>query len=596
MSGEPPTLPEDPAKLVPLEPGQTPLRWQMEAMLSIRRYLPEYADILVSAATGTGKGTLIASLVVKAFRAGKRTLFLVHRDELIDDVMKRALAIEPNLSAGKVKGDRNEWAALCVFASVQTLQKKRLLDIGRFDFVITDESHHATAKTYQAIYARVRENNERAKHIGFTATPFRSGKGGKTTGIGDVFKILCYEYSLQDAITDGVLCPLVCKQIETHLDLTDVDPDDEDRLEKLVDTPDRNRIVAEKYNEHRPGKQAIIFGVSIAHAKNLAAAFKEQGVNAEPIWGTDRARAKKIAAFKAGTITVLCNKDLLTEGFDHRPVEFVGLVRPTESRGLFAQMIGRGTRRSADTGKVDGFIADFVANSKTHDLVSTSNLSTKVESQRIEVGSEVRHKRIAEFSSGVVTSLSEDGQTADVLWSGIGEPPFDPPGPYPCDQLVLVRPPRAADEFQIVPKVAGVSEFEVMLFGNGARQVAWYTYDSSTRGKIKVARGQGMSVIVCKARGVDTVTWDAWLLRTGQDGADLVATGAYAEVFQTACGRVENPMPYDLDWQRDPATDRQIEVLRKFNIRRDKLSKGEASMLLEIKIGMLRIARVGDGR
>jgi superfamily II DNA or RNA helicase len=597
---------EDPTILVPLEPGQTPLRWQREAMLSIRKYLPEHGDILVSAATGTGKGTLIASLAVKAFRAGKRTLFLVHRDELIEDVMARALAIDPRLSAGKVKGDQNEWAALCVFASVQTLQKHRLADIGRFDFIFTDEAHHATAKTYLNIYKRVREVNPRAKHIGFTATPFRSGKDGKTTGIGDVFRLLCYEYSLQDAINDGVLCPIICMQIETHLDLTDVDPDDEEKLEKLVDTPDRNAVAVAKYLEHRPGKQAIFFGVSIQHAKNLAAAFKAQGISAEPVWGTDRARAKKIAAFKAGTLTVLCNKDLLTEGFDHRPVEVVGLVRPTNSRGLFAQMIGRATRRSPATDKETGLVLDFVANSSTHDLVSTSNLAAKEEHQRIEIGDEVRHKRVAALSKGTVDALSPSGKWANVIWANLGDRSDEFDGGYPCDLLVLTVAARTASTFEMVPTVAGVSQFEVMLFGNGARQVAWYTYDSSSLGKIKVARGERMSCLVLRKDG----RWEAWVTRhvqvenpqlpllpsgtyqkVWQESCERIAYGDYGAVFSRACTAVENPQPYDLDWQKDPATPRQVEVLKKFQLRREHLSKGEASMLLEIKIGLLRVDR-----
>lgn len=588
-------------ELVPLAPGQSPLQWQSEAMLSIRKYLPQYSDILISAATGTGKGTMIASLVVKAFRAGKRTLFLVHRDELIDDVMSRAIEIEPRLSAGKVKGKINEWAALAVFASVQTLRGKRLADVGRFDFFITDEAHHAVAPSYLNVYKRVREINERAKHIGFTATPFRSGRGGKTSGVGDAFKILCYEYSLQQAITDGVLCPITCIQIETHLDLTGVDPDDEDALERIIDTPDRNRIVAEKYREHLNGKPAIVFGVSIAHARNMAAALVDQGVRAEAVWGVDKERKRKIDAFKAGAIQVLCNKDLLTEGFNYPAVEGVLLNRPTESRGLFAQMIGRATRRSP--GKDCGKVLDFVANSATHDLESTRNLGKKEEAQRIEVGAVVRHKRIADLCEGTVTELTGDGLKASVIWKGFGLSDRD--GWFPCELLVLLRPPRAESELSIVPSVAGVTEFEVLLFGDGPRKVAWYTYDSSTRGKIRVARGQGMSVIVLRDKvgrgepaqdgtGRDAPgQWGAWTHRDRV--ADRIATGEYGPVFATACSAVENPMPWDSDWQGDPATERQIEVLRKFNVKREKLSKGEACMLLEVKFGILAIDRAASG-
>ena len=586
--------------LVPLAAGQTPLRWQREAMLALRKHLRDHRNVLVSAATGTGKGTLIASLIVKAFRAGKRTLFLVHRDELIDDVMARAMEIDPRLSAGKVKGKQDEWAALAVFASVQTLRGKRLESVGRFDFVITDESHHATAKSYQTIYKRVREVNPNARHIGFTATPFRAAPKGKTRGIGDAFDILCYEYSLQDAISEGALCPIRCVQIETEIDLTGIDPDDEDAAERLVDTPERNDVVAERVIEAAAGKPALVFCVSIAHAQHVAEALITRGAKAEAVWGVDKGRATKIARFKAGQTQILTNKDLLTEGFDHRATEVVAIVRPTQSRGLYMQMVGRGTRRSPATGKTMGTVLDFVANSSTHDLASALDLSKKEHTQRIEIGAEVRHRRTAELCKGCVTALSPAGTWADVVWSGADLDPFD--GGYPCDALVLLRAPITPSVLDIVPGVLGVNEFEVLLFGEGSQRVAWYTYDCS-RGRVRVAKGETrkdgaeMSVIVLPHEG----RWEAWTLRKWTDrslgvpmpaeSADRVADGAHDHVMSRATSAVENPQGFSRDWQREPATERQEAALKRWGLKRERLSRGEASMLLEVKIGMLRIDR-----
>lgn len=587
------------ADLVPLEPGKKPRRWQEEAMLSIRRYLAQHSDVLVSAATGTGKGTLIASLVVKAVRAGKRILFLVHRDELIEDVMARALAIEPRGEwAGKVQGPTNQVDARAVFASVQTLRgPARLNQVGRFDFVVTDEAHHATAKSYQAIYRRVRLVNPAARHIGFTATPFRSTQDGKTTGLGAVFECLAYQYSLQDAITEGALCPVVCIGIETDLDLSEVDPEDEAAIEKLTDTPERNAIVVAKYREHLEGRPAIVFCTSVAHAKTLASLFTDAGIPAAAVWGAmpKRARADTIAQYKSGAVKVLVNKDLLTEGFDAPETEGVLLDRPTNSVGLFAQMVGRVTRLSPATGKTRGLVLDFVGNASRHDLATFANLTAPGESQRVGIGAIVRHRRRAELHEGTVVGLAFTDpmpdpppaypDRAEVLWQG------QPQDWHPCAELVLLREPPGQREIAIVP-VVGVREFSVLLFGEGSgHTVAWYKYEGAN-GLYLTARAKGLTVQMRK------VSKEEWVAHERLDEVVSPVAGpgpfadvrAAAEKVFTTHGRT--PDRFNKDWQRDPATDAQLAALKRWGLgRRTNLSKGEASMLLETKI---TIARVND--
>jgi superfamily II DNA or RNA helicase len=354
----------------------TPRQWQIEAMDAIYQGMADYSKILVSAATGTGKGSLIAALAVCEFRNGKRLLFLVHRDELIDDVMARAKATYPGIDAGKVKGPLNQIDRQIVFASVQSLRGRRLAELDHFDFVITDEAHHATAPSYLQIYYQIEKINPNWKHIGFTATPFRYGGVGKTAGLGKAFQRLVYEYPLAQAIEDGALCPLRGVAVETHLDLAGVDPDSVDRLAAIVDTPSRNQIVAAKYLELAAGKSAICFSVTVAHAAHLAQAMVDAGVAAEAVWGTDPDRTAKIARYKAGTTQVLCNCELLTEGFDAPQTEAVILVRPTGSIGLYSQMVGRGTRLFP--GKAEGLVIDFVGNAAKYPLVRLSDLTTPV--------------------------------------------------------------------------------------------------------------------------------------------------------------------------------------------------------------------------
>lgn len=363
-----------PIPFIPLPTGMTPRKWQREAMEAIYAGVKTNSKILVSAATGTGKGSLIAALAVRVFHANQRLLFLVHRDELIDDVMARAKAAYAGIDAGKVKGAFDQYDRQIVFASVQSLRGKRLTELGHFDYVVTDEAHHATAPSYLAIYEHVGSVNPNWKHIGFTATPFRYGGYGKTAGLGKAFERLVYEYPLSKAIEDGALCPIRGVAVETHLDLSGVNPDNLGALVGVVDTPSRNKIVAEKYLELAVGKPAICFSITVDHAARLAQAFVKAGVNAEVVWGTDPNRAEKIARYKEGKTQVLCNCELLTEGFDAPQTEAVILVRPTGSIGLYSQMVGRVTRLSP--GKKEGLVIDFVGNAAKYPLIRLSDLTT----------------------------------------------------------------------------------------------------------------------------------------------------------------------------------------------------------------------------
>lgn len=568
---------------LPLAPGQTPLPWQEEAVRAVKREMRAGKKrILTSAATGCGKGSLAAGLIVAVHNARKRSLFIVNRDELIDDVMERALAANPRLLCGKVKGPLNEIDRLAVFASAQTLQKERLKDIGHFDYLFVDEAHFAASPSWSAIIKRVIEVNPEAIILGFTATPYRTGSAGGTKGLGDVFEVLASQYTLEQAIRDGVLSPLICRAIDTHLDLTGVDPDDEKKLAKIVNTPERNASVVDAYLAERPGKPGIAFCCSIQHAKDLAAAFTARGISASFVSGDDPQREEKIRAFKQGRTTILCNRDLLTFGFDYRPLEVVMLVRPTTSLLLFTQMVGRATRLAPN--KESGLILDFVANSAGLGLASIADLSTPPPHVRITVGAVVRHRRDEDLSEGVVLELGADDD-AEVCWKGVD----GQDGLFPCKDLVLLREPRPPATLTPTPAVLGTSTFTVELFGTEAgKRVGWYTYESQTYGKVKLARGKTESALLVPEEP-RSQNWTCYLMRRGGDGVHVLKAGRYHECESAASAAIRDPQDWNKDWLGDPATEKQLAALRRFRIRREKLSKGEAAMLMDIKIGLARV-------
>ena len=565
-----------------MQPGFTPRAWQLACVNALYKHMPQHKRLLVSVCTGGGKSDVIPGLMVKAARKGRRSLFVVNRDELIDDVWNRAHRIDSRLYSGRVQGPRDEIDRQAVFASAQTLQKERLNSIGKFDLVVWDEAHHLGAKSWAAIQRKVSEVNPAAWHIGFTATPFRTGPSGGTRGLGEAFDILAYEYSLEDGIRDGVLSPLVCKAVETHLDLTGVDPDDEKALAKLVDTDERNRTVVESYLEHLRGKSAIAFCASIAHAKRLAIAFQMAGVKAEAVWGTDKDRDKKIAAYKEQRIDVITNRDLLCEGFDAKHTHGVLLDRPVQALGLFCQMVGRATRLWP--GKEHGLILDFVANSSGLTLASIADLSTPPPSVRITVGCIVRHRRDESLPEGTVVALRDEEQ-ADVIWAGRSEAD----GVYPCRDLVLLRAARVPDTLVLEPNVIGTSTFTVILFGKEAgRVVGWYQRDSKTYGKVYVTKGKDEAALLIPT-APKSHTWEYWHLakRWGEKStATLRHTGHFHECKDRAEAVIDRPQDWNKDWLGDPATEKQLKALHKTG---QKLSKGEASMLLEIKYGLMAV-------
>lgn len=540
-------------------------------------------------------------------RRGKRVLFLVHRDDLIRDVMARALAVEPNLPAGKVQGKHNEIDAQCVFASVASLGPKRLPQLGAFDCILTDEAHHATAPSYQRVYARVRDQNPSVLHIGLTATPFRSAPKGETSGLGRVFEALVYEYPLDVAIADGALVPVNGLKVQTQMVVTG-DLDDDEAVGKQVDTEDRNNLVVDQYLKAAAGKPAVVFCATVAHAKHVAEAFRARGVRAESVWGEmpDRDREATLALYRQrpDLLPVLCNKDLLTEGFDAPKTEVVMLARPTQSRGLYAQMVGRCTRLSFATGKTEGLVIDLVDNCGTHKLASFADLTSPPDEQTVTLrfGEKVRHKTDKDLTLGVVLDVDREGpvpkvevdwkvKVAGVRW-------------HPTREILRIVPLKKADEPEQlrIGGIAGVSEFKVVLFGGAATRsaVGWYE-TVSTKGTRRLTASGGdrpqlvVQLLQQKApKGTKEETWEAWALL--DDRAWHLTTGdldavqdAGVEAFRAE--RIP-PRQFGANWQKDGASDAQKAALRKWKVADKKLetiSKGEASILMTAHIARVRI-------
>lgn len=348
---------------------------------AIRTILSEYkAGVtrqLVIIATGGGKTVVFASLarVLK-----KPTLVLAHRDELVRQAADKFSIVWPEASLGIVKAQENDHQGKdVVIASVQTLSRPSRLnqfDKNRFGLMVVDEAHHVTAGTYVSVLNALgfMENDPKKLLLGVTATGFR----GDGVGLGKVFQKITFQRSILSLIKAGYLVDIKGLAVKTNTDISSVEIKrgdyDEKQLGNLLNTPERNQIIVQAFKQHAPNRRAIAFTVDVQHAVDLAAVFRANGVSAEAVWGDMpyKTRVEILEAFSRGDIQVVTNCGILTEGVDIPATDCVIMARPTRSRVLFVQMLGRGTRLYP--GKQDCLVIDITDNCVRNDALTLPTL------------------------------------------------------------------------------------------------------------------------------------------------------------------------------------------------------------------------------
>jgi ATP-dependent helicase IRC3 len=355
--------------------------YQSEALAAVRdAYLAGKRRVIVSLPTGTGK-TVVFAHFPRVLKMKKRLLVLAHREELLLQARDQFRSIDPELKAEIEQSSTHATSdAKVVIASVPTLARSgaRLsrFQPDEFSIVVVDEAHHAVAPSYRRIFDHfgLFEPHVSRYLIGFTATPRRGDK----QGLGEVFQEVCYARDMREMIADRYLCPITGWRVDTDLSLDNVKVRHGDFIESqlahVVNTPLRNSLLVNAYRDLAPGRRTIVFCVDVAHAQDVHRSFAEAGIRAAPVWGElsrDQRRAT-LAAFSAGEIDLVTNCNVLTEGFDEPRVDCVIMARPTRSKLLYAQMVGRGTR--LHPGKRDLMVIDVADNSRTHQLSGLHSL------------------------------------------------------------------------------------------------------------------------------------------------------------------------------------------------------------------------------
>lgn len=380
------------------EPRRAPVaikyRWyQDEAHARLRATLKEHRSALLVMATGSGKTQVFSRFAHEwpnGFdgAANPNVLVLAHRKELVRQAAETLAARTGEPVGIEMAEERGGKHVRLVVGSIQSMTPQRLERLGkdRFGLVIVDECHRALAPTYR----RALDWFD-AKVLGVTATPDR----GDEKALGAVFDEVAFVYEILDGIDDGFLVPFTGRSVElASIDISGVDVSKGDLAVGQLDEAMLKAVegVTTKTLELGGTRQGIIFwpGVKSAEHADLRFNAMKPGCSAVVSGQTDDdERDEIIRRYQAGAIQYLQNCQVFTEGFDAPATSLVAMARPTKSRALVAQCVGRGARplkgcidsypgkedaqarraAIAASAKPDLLILDFVGNCGKHTLM-----------------------------------------------------------------------------------------------------------------------------------------------------------------------------------------------------------------------------------
>lgn len=354
-------------------------QYQEECIQSVLSYLERgHKRLGISLATGSGKTVIFTRLIDRIENPTKdasQTLILAHRRELIEQAARHCESAYPDKSIDIDMGAMHAsgHADITVASISSLISGDRLLkyDPAHFKLILVDEAHHIVAPTYLEVlehFGLYPATENCPALVGVSAT-FSRLDG---VSLGAAIDHIVYHKDYVDMIDEKWLAGVRFTTVESKADLSEVKRsaktgDFQTRsLSKAVRTKETNGITVKAWlSEAQHRNSTLVFCVDIAHVEQLTAAFREEGINAQYITGStpNKERRARLEAFKRGDFPVLLNCAIFTEGTDMPNIDCVMLARPTRSRNLLVQMIGRGMR--LHPGKEDCHVIDMVASLET---------------------------------------------------------------------------------------------------------------------------------------------------------------------------------------------------------------------------------------
>ncbi|MBN2583208.1 MAG: DEAD/DEAH box helicase family protein [Planctomycetes bacterium] len=368
-------------------PAITLRPYQQEAVAAVYEHLRTRDDHpCVVIPTAGGKTPVMATICRDAVQKWDgRVLILAHVKELLEQAVDKLHTMAPDLwmqigvySAGLHSRDTDH---PIIVAGIQSVYK-RAAELDRFDLILVDESHMLPPDgegMYRTFLADAQVVNPNVRLIGLTATPYRMSSG-MICAPDHLLNHVCYEVGVRELIVQGYLCPLKSKAGRRKADTSGLHLRGGEfiagEVEALMDDDLLVRSACrEIVDQTRERHSVLVFASGVQHARHVQRVLAEYGQECGFVCGETLPfeRAETLRRFKDGELKYLVNVNVLTMGFDAPNIDCVALLRPTNSPGLYYQMVGRGFR--LHPGKTDCLVLDFGGNILRHGPVDAIQIA-----------------------------------------------------------------------------------------------------------------------------------------------------------------------------------------------------------------------------
>lgn len=541
--------------------------------------------ILVHWATGAGKTSLFTAEIMDRLDKGQRCLVIAHRGELLDQAQARLHMFRPLARSGRVQAAKNEATADVVYASVQTLASgDRLAQLGSFGLVVVDEVHHASSRTYREVMGALGcWDDDGPDTLGVTATIDRAD--GKQ--LSHIFEKIVHTYGIDQAIADGYLCVPRGRQVATDLDMSKVRVTAGDYnaadLETEMHRVDIAGAIVRAWRDWAADRShTVVFVPLVSIAEDVARAFTAEGIPAAAVHGSMKPKEREIARweFETGRTKVVAQAMLWTEGVDIPAIDCVIWARPTQSRALYQQGVGRALRLYP--GKSEALILDLVGATSEHPLVGVSALyppaavEMAVEFLRVMLAAGPRRRsevvRLAEAQGLVRESLNLASHELGIVSRAIDG-----------ERWVSIPTSRGGPGGGMAAERDPLGLLDRKMIGGDTASV-----DMLTRSRFVWQQVGSTWVLPGGLRLVPDESRDgAWcvLLRSKLlgEGLDLTTAMGVAEEAVRASGAA-TLADRSAPWRDEPPTPGQLNWLKKAKVRTVPKTRGEASDLTNATI------------
>lgn len=363
--------------------------YQAEAIAAVYDHLRQRDDHpCVVIPTAGGKTPVMATICRDAVQQWDgRVLILAHVKELLEQAADKLHAMAPDLwnrigvySAGLKSRDTDH---PIIVAGIQSVYR-RAAELDRFDLILIDEAHMLPPDgegMYRTFLSEARVVNPHVRLVGLTATPYRMSTG-IICGPENLLNHVCYEVGVRELIVQGYLCPLKTKAGRRKVDMSGLHIRGGEfiggEVEALMDDDSLVRSACREIVDQTQDRHSVlIFAAGVQHALHVQKVLGEMGRECGFVCGETLPfdRTETLRRFKDRTLKYLVNVNVLTTGFDAPNIDCVALLRPTNSPGLYYQMVGRGFR--LDPSKENCLVLDFGGNVLRHGPVDALEIKER---------------------------------------------------------------------------------------------------------------------------------------------------------------------------------------------------------------------------